>query len=377
MRKKLFYILFIFVTVIIFGKSIENELNVAIINSEQNIEQSEELKYKAFVLGDEHGRIFYSENARKKYPLASVTKIMTLLLTYDALYNGDIKLSDTLTVTNEMVNMGGSKLWMKKGSKITVEDLIKATAIYSANNAAYGLAIIVGGNVDNFVKMMNEKARKLGIGDEIEYNTPCGLPPHMTGRGMDIGSAFGVYKLSLEALNYKEYIEIASQKEASLSYLGRYRIKNRNELLDTEGIYGIKTGHLDDWYNIAIASKNKIDSISVVLGSPTQEDRDKKVLSGIEKFNEEYKKIKFLDKTTPVGAISVLDGDIKKVEFFSNKNFEYIVKKSDKIKFLIYRKEKAEAPINAGDSVGRYEITLNGKIINSGKLIVKDKVEKN
>ena len=190
----------------LFGSAKEESLENFNKNSAK-IEKVEEVEipdYRAFVLGNKNGRIFYSENMREKFPLASVTKIMTLLLTYDALDRGDIKLTDKMTVNEKMVRMGGSKIWMKKGSEISVEDLIKATAIHSANNAAYGLAVLVGGTEDNFVEMMNEKARELGIGNEIEYNTPSGLPPDMTGRGMDRGSALGVYKLALEALHYKE-----------------------------------------------------------------------------------------------------------------------------------------------------------------------------
>lgn len=363
MIKKIFFAIFILIL---------NTTNIyANINGQKGLEENYEIpKYKAFVLGDQKGHIFYSENMKEKMPLASVTKIMTLLLTFDALHNGTISLDDKVEVDKEMATMGGSKIWMKEGSFISVEDLIKATAIHSANNAAYGLAKLVGGNIDNFVMMMNKKAAILGFGDEIKYNTPSGLPPSMTGREMDIGSALGVYKLSLAALKYKDYIDIASKKETRLSYSKKYKIHNRNKLLGKEGIYGIKTGHLDDWYNIAVASKNKLNSICVVLGSPTAENRDDKILQGITEFNENYRDIKLLDKNIPVSEIKLGNSKLS-IDIYVDKNFNYVMKNSDKIKFYIYRDSKLEGPIRSGDIVGRYELKINDRLVNAGNLLTK------
>lgn len=331
---------------------------------------------RAFVLGDTKGNIYYSENENEMLPLASVTKVMTLILTYDAIDEGRIKLTDKVTIDKTMAEMGGSRIWMKEGTKISVEDLIKATALHSANNAAYGLAKAVGGDVDTFVAMMNKKAEDFGFGREIEYNTPTGLPPHMTGRGQDIGSALGVYKLSLAALKYPEYIKMAAQKEDVLSYSGKTKIYNRNKLLGREGIYGIKTGHLNNWYNIAVASNlENMNSIVVVLGAETEKIRDEKIVSEIKLFHKDYKVVEFLNKDIPVDEMAVSGGVVKIVEIYPDKNYEDIAKDTTDVKFVVYRRESVKAPINAGDEVGKYELYLNDKIVDKGSLVVRESIE--
>lgn len=351
-----------------------------IINTEKNIsinseEIQEEPQCRAYLLGDSDGNIYYSENEREKMPMASVTKIMTLLLTYDALNEGRINLTDKMTIDETMAKMEGSRIWMKEGSEIFVEDLIKATALHSANNAAYGLAKFVGGDVDTFVDMMNEKAEKLGFGDEIEYHTPTGLPPHMTGRGEDIGSALGIYKLSLAALRYPEYMEMASRKEDRVAYLGNRKIYNRNKLLGKEGIYGIKTGHHDNWFNITVASdKDEMNTITVVLGAPTEEMRNEKILEEIGLFHEEYRLVEFLNEKIPVSEIDISEGVIKKVELYPEKDFKGIVGKDSKVRFIIYKKRYVSAPLKAGEEAGRYEFYIDNRLADTGNLVVREDV---
>ena len=249
-----------------------------------SVEKNKE--YKSYILGDDKGNVLFGENISRKVPLASLTKMMTLIITFDAIESGKINMDDLVVMDKESNSLGGSRIWIKTGTELTVKDLIKATAIHSANNAAYALAKYVGnGDVDTFVYLMNQKAKKLGISEEINYYTPTGLPPNMTGKNMDIGTSEGIYKLSEEALKYKEYLSIASKKKEQILN-GKIKFKNRNNLLGKDGIYGIKTGHHDAaGYNIAIASnKNNMNIIYVVLGSSDEETRDNKVEKNISDF---------------------------------------------------------------------------------------------
>lgn len=338
--------------------------------------QEEKPAYRAYILGDTKGNVFYAENEKEKVPMASVTKIMTMMLTYDALEEGKIKLNDKVTVDKTMATMQGSRIWMKEGTKISVEELMKATALHSANNAAYGLAKVVGGNVDNFVKMMNKKADELGFGNEIKYNTPTGLPPHMTGRGEDVGSALGIYKLSLAALKYPDYIKMASEKEDKLVYLGNAKIYNRNTLLGKEGIYGIKTGHHDNWFNITVASdKDNMNIITVVLGAPTEELRNEKIIEEITLFHSEYKLVDFLNGNIPVSEIEIYNGTEKKLEVYPEKDLRDFAKSDSEVNFIISRKRFVKAPLKAGDSVGEYKLYIDGRLADEGKLLVKQEVK--
>ncbi|MGL4646781.1 MAG: D-alanyl-D-alanine carboxypeptidase family protein, partial [Cetobacterium sp.] len=211
--------------------------------------------YRAYVLGDDEGNVFYQENSTHKYPLASVTKVMTILVTLDEIRKGNIGLYDEVTVDWEILSAGGSSIPMESGEKIIVLDLLKSAAIKSANNAAYALAKHSGkGSIPRFIDMMNAKAKSLGLENELEFHTPAGLPDHMTRKKLDMGTANGIYRLSIEALKYPEYIAIARQKTAEIKN-GSYKLKSTIHLLGKEGIYGLKTGyHTKSRFNITVLS---------------------------------------------------------------------------------------------------------------------------
>ena len=136
---------------------------------------------------------------------------------------------------------------------------------------------------------MNKKLKELGLQNEIRYHTPAGLPTRVTKQPMDEGTARGIYKLSIEALKYKKYIEIAGIKKTKI-YNEKISIRNRNHLIGENGVYGIKTGfHKEAKYNIAVASKfEDTDVIIVVMGGETYKTRDKIVLSVLDILNNNY-----------------------------------------------------------------------------------------
>lgn len=252
---------------------------------------SKEDTYLAGLVADTRGNIYYSKNIDKKLPMASVTKVMTLLVTFDAIRNREAHFDDKVVITKDVYNKGGSGISMKPGETFTLLDLIRATAIYSANNAAYAVAKHIGkGSIPNFIKKMNKKAREVGVSKEISYYSPAGLPTRYTKEPMDIGTARGIYKLSLEAIKYPEYMEIAGIKEMKI-HNGRISIRNRNHLIGEEGIYGIKTGyHKEAKYNITVASKDgRREFIVVILGGNSYKDRDNAVLHLLDKVKRELR----------------------------------------------------------------------------------------
>lgn len=300
----------------------------------ETIMKEETPSYKAILLGDDKGKIYYSENIDEKYPLASLTKMMTLMVTFDQLEKGNIKMKDKIKVSKKSAQTGGSRIFMKEGDVFTLEDLIKATAIYSANNAAYAIAEYIGkGDVDKFVKMMNKKSADLGLEKELEFYTPAGLPSDMTKKGMDAGTTRGIYKLSLAAAKYNKYMEIASIKETTI-HNGKLKIKNRNLLLGEEGIYGIKTGHHSKvGYNISVLSdKDNMKIFTVVVGGPTYQKRDESVLNQMEEFYEEYQFRKLTDKNVSIAKVPVFSGDKEYADLYPDKNFTDILKKNSDIK---------------------------------------------
>ena len=349
-----------------------------VLGAEANKE--EKPPYKAILLGDDKGKIYYSENADMIHPLASVTKVMTIMVVFDEIEKERVKLTDKVKISTKVASIGGSRIYMKRGDIFTLEDLIKATAIYSANNAAYAIAEYVSnGDIDSFIKKMNKKAKDIGAEGELGFHTPNGLPPHMTKKGMDIGTAKGIYKMSIAAEKYKKYMEIASMKNEEIGngQDGKIKLRNRNHLLGKEGVYGIKTGnHSKAGYNITVVSdKDGAKIFTVVLGSPTYKIRDKSVLEEMEKFHANYNYRKITDKNIALGQVAVFSGEKDYIEVYPDKEYKKILPKDSNIKINIKRNKMVIAPVSAGKVLGEYRITIDGSIVQSGKLITKEPVK--
>ena len=288
-------------------KEVQEDKNLAIEepeNPEKDKQKYEMIKYysadgvewelpdnfRAVIVGDTKGNVIFTKDADTMYPLASVTKMMSLMVTFDEINAGNISLSDSVRISKNPLKYGGSGIPLKADQIFILEDLIKASAVYSANNATYAIAEYVGnGSIFSFVAKMNRKLKEYGLENQIKYHTPAGLPTRVTKQPMDEGTARGIYKLSIEALKYKKYIEIAGIKSTKI-YNGKISIRNRNHLIGENGIYGIKTGfHKEAKYNIAVASKfEDIDVIIVVMGGETYKTRDGIVLSVLDILNNNY-----------------------------------------------------------------------------------------
>ena len=246
--------------------------------------------FRAVLIGDLNGNVIFSKNPDTMYPLASVTKVMSLLVTFDEINAGNIGLHDSVRISKTPLKYGGSGIPLKEGQIFILEDLIKASAVYSANNATYAMAEYVGeGSIFNFVAKMNRKLKQLGLQNDIKYYTPAGLPTRNTKMPMDEGTPRGIYKLSIEALKYHKYIEIAGIKNTKI-YNDKISIRNRNHLIGEDGVYGIKTGfHKEAKYNITVAVKFEgIDLIIVVMGGETYKTRDDLVRTIIANLKENY-----------------------------------------------------------------------------------------
>ena len=231
--------------------------------------------YKALLIGDVNGNIIKEDNSSAVRPLASVTKIMTSILTLDKIKGGQISYDDKVTVSAKAASVPyGIKL--TAGKQYTVRDLLKATIIKSSNNAAYALAEYVGGDVPNFVRSMNEKARSYGL-NSLRYCSPNGLPPSYTGSCMDQGNAKDLYKLAQITLkDYSEYLNFSKNKTDYIDN-GNTKVTSTNSLLgNVLGVDGIKTGyHNAAGSNIVLTANRGNDRmIAIILGSNRAKDRN-------------------------------------------------------------------------------------------------------
>lgn len=241
--------------------------------------------YTSKLLGDINGNLIIKENINEIHPFASLTKIMTSILVVEEVEKGKIGYEDIITVPKGALENKGSSVYLKEGQKVKLIDLLYATLVHSANDAAYTMAYYVSkGNVEEFVKNMNKKAKLLGMTDTV-FCTPNGLPTNMTGKGLDRGTAIDMYKMSMFALKKSKIVEVAGTQKISI-FDKKKTIINRNQLIGKNGVYGLKTGFHDlSKYNISVAFKKEKENYVVILfGGKTLASRDSEIKKTIEEF---------------------------------------------------------------------------------------------
>ena len=237
----------------------------------------------AIVVDARTGKILYENRASAYAYPASVTKLMTLLITLEQIDAGNISLTDKVAITKEGLGVGGSQVYLdsRESGAFTVNDLLNAVIIHSACDAARVLGIHVAGSKESFIDMMNQKARELGMNSTI-YHSEHGLPPG-GGKQPDISTAYDVAILSLACLQHPETLRYTSTK---LTYLplspirkDKFMLANRNVLVGKApypGCDGLKTGYhkIGGWSLAATAERNGQRVVSVVLGSPDKATRN-------------------------------------------------------------------------------------------------------
>ena len=243
--------------------------------------------YQALLVGDSKGNIIKKENITTVRPLASITKVMTSILTLEKIRSGAISMNDRVTIS-ETASVIPYGIKLIAGKEYTVEDLLKATIIRSSNNAAYALAEYVsGGNVPSFVNSMNNKAKQFGL-SSLRFCTPHGLPPGDTGTCMDQGNAKDLYKLAqITVKDYSEYLNFSKNKTDYVDN-GNTKVTSTNSLLgNVLGVDGIKTGyHNAAGSNIVLtADRGGERMIAVILGSNRAKDRN---AIGTKEINDYY-----------------------------------------------------------------------------------------
>ena len=223
----------------------------------------------AFLIEEQSGRPLYEKNADVPMPMASITKIMTMLLVLEAVEEGRITLNDTVPVSAHAYSMGGSQIWLEPGEIFTVHEMLKAVAVSSANDAAVALAEYVGGSEEAFCRMMNSRAKQLGMKDTHFVNA-CGLdaPGHQS-------TARDIAVMATELMKHPQIFEYTT---IWTDYLrgGRTQLVNTNRLPRSyNGITGLKTGTTSGAgvCICATAKRNDMSLVAVVLGSDSSAER--------------------------------------------------------------------------------------------------------
>lgn len=327
----------------------------------------------AILLEANTGKILYEKNAHEKRCCASITKVMTLLLVMEAIDSGKIGLKDTVTASDHAASMGGSQIWLKPGETMTVDDLLKATVIASANDTATALAEYVAGSEDEFVKQMNDKAKTLKMNDTTFKN--C--------NGLDedghVTSAHDVAIMSRELIKHPK---IFKYTKVWIDYLrgGKTQLVNTNKLIKYyDGITGLKTGTTGKAGSCisATAVRNGVSLIAVVLGSSTTKDRfaSARTLLDYGFANWEVVKPKIpANALNPVSVSNGMESEVK-AEVKSSGSILVPKGKGGSIKNSVTINKNIKAPVKNGQVIGKITFTLDNKTLQEYNICAKNSVE--
>ena len=330
--------------------------------ADNNAEKSKINAKSVVLMATDTKDVLYKENELEHLSPASVTKIMSILLCLEALDSGKIKLTDKVTASKNAVAMGGSQIWLEEGEIMTVDELLKAVVIASANDACTALGEHIAGSDVAFVKMMNDKTRELGL-KNTNFENCTGLDDTTKAH---YSCAYDLAVISCEVMKYdliKDYSTIWLDSLRA----GKTELNNTNKLVKSyKGITGLKTGTTSNagFCVSATASRDGLNLVAVVLGSDTSEHRFQTAEYLLDKGFAEYssRKIKIdKNKLTPV---KINNGKQKSIiPSFSDTQNIVLPKDNGKLKYDFKIKKEVNAPVRKGDSLGNVKIISNGKTV--------------
>lgn len=323
------------------------------------------------------GKILFEKNADEKLHPASMTKMMSMLLIIEAIKDGVINWDQVVTVSENASSMGGSQILLETGEKMSVRDLFKGVAIASGNDAVVALAETVAGSVNNFVGMMNKKAKELGL-TNTNFKNPHGLDDanhYSSSRDMSI--------IARELVKYKEVLDYTKIYEDYLREDTDRKIwlVNTNRLVRFyDGVDGLKTGYTEDagYCMTATAEKDGMRIIAVVMGEETSKIRNQEVSEMLDYAFAQYKVINMLKNKNTIGEYRVENGKDEYVLIVPKEEATMVKKKSDKDEALTYdiKIKSLKAPLKVGDDVGTLTIKENGQKVKTVKLTVAKDVDR-
>ena len=346
--------------------------NTKILSSELNLAPNAQ---SAILIENSTGKIIYEKNMHEKRSPASMTKIMTLLLTMEALEKEIITYDTIVTVSKNASDMGGTQIFLEYGSNVDVLTLIKGIAIASANDAAVAIAEKIGGTKENFVNMMNDKAKLLGC-KNTNFKNPHGLDEegHYT-------TAYDLSLISRELLKYKEVLKFSSTYEDYITVSGEnHWLVNTNKLVRFyEGIDGLKTGYTDKakYCLTATMKKNDMRLISIVMKEETKEKRNEDTISMMEYGFSQYGITNILNTEEIIGQINISNSKNKIINYYLKEDVNIITQKNNRnVDYKVDKKiYNVKAPIKKNTKIGELTLSYDNNKYKYD-LIVKEDIKK-
>lgn len=346
-----------------------DQRSLSIVNA--RVEEAEEntglkVKAKAAVLMDaSSGEVLFAQNAHKRLPPASVTKVMTMLLILEGCESGRINLKDTVTISEHAASMGGSQMYMEPGEQHTVEELLKGVAMVSANDACVALAEHLAGSVEMFVEQMNKRAQALGMEDSNFVNTN-GLPVanHYT-------SAYDIAVMSRALIAFPETANWLTkwQDTMKVGLPGKekeFGLTNTNKLIKQyPGAIGIKTGFTQDagYCLSGAAERDGTRLIGVILGCTTSNVRFAEIKKMLDYGFSNYESVRIAEKGQVQKALKIEKGTPSKIDIVMGDDVAVLVKKGKKksITTKVEVNGYIKLPLKRGQKLGELVVLQDGK----------------
>lgn len=338
---------------------------------------TDSLSAKSVVLMEmSSGEILLSKNPDEKLPPASITKIMTMLLVMEALDSGKIKLDDIVTTSKNASSKGGSQIWLKEGEQMTVNDMLKATAIGSANDACTALGEHIAGGEAEFVAMMNQRAKELGM-NNTNFENPSGLDDTTENH---YSTARDVAIMSCELMKHEKIKEYTTVWMDSLRN-GETELVNTNRLVRFyEGTTGVKTGTTSKagYCVSASAKRDGMELVAVVLGSDNSTERFEDAKKLLNWGFANYTVYQPTVDASLITNVNVLYGKENVISPVTKDIKPILIKKGteDKITQRVDICLDVEAPVEKGQKLGTVYFETDGETLASCPIISENYVER-
>lgn len=357
----IFIFLILFIPIRVYGE----ELNLA------------ENAKSAILIEASTGEVMYQKNANERLAPASMTKIMSLILIMENIENGNLKWNDIVVVSKNASSMGGSQIFLETNEMMTVEDLVKGICIASGNDATVALAEKIAGTEKAFVKLMNDKAKNLGLKNTNFVNaTGLDAEGHYS-------SAHDMSIMARELVRHEKILEFSSIYEDYLrkNTAKKFWLVNTNRLVKFYSyIDGLKTGYTGDagYCLTATGKKNDMRLISVVMGEENTDNRTTDTLAMLDYGFNMYSIDKVVNKDKSLGNVRVNLGDIENVDIMLEEDITILNNNQKGKKNITYEinTNNINAPVKKGDVVGKIDVYEEGRYLYSRDITVMNDIEK-
>jgi serine-type D-Ala-D-Ala carboxypeptidase (penicillin-binding protein 5/6) len=343
---------------------------------EKGIQLAENAK-SAILIERDTGTVLYEKNIHEKLPPASMTKIMTMLLIMEAIDQGKLSLDEKVRTSEHAASMGGSQIFLEPGETMTVDELLHGIAIASANDASVALAERIAGSEEAFVKMMNDRAKELGL-KNTKFQNATGLPAED-----HYSTAYDMAMMAKELLKHEKITEYTGKYESYLRENSdkKFWLVNTNRLVKFyPGVDGLKTGYTSEakYCLTATAAKDGMRVIAVVFGAPTTKERNAQISKMLDYAFSQFQTKSIYKKNEKVAQVKVSKGNKGKVSVVSGEPVSLLSKKGEKMNNIEQQMtfhKNLKAPIQKGEVIGKLVIKKDGKVLSESELVAGENIK--